>query len=179
MLRARRPFPSACAVVWPHRRRLCVCARHRGERSWQENASVWWFGLSEPSCLSSRGRQTRLRWSFVRARSRSLCRGVVHAIAWADEDLHFGHALAQDAMQARIALYESIDANLDARACHRVPQPVDLVAVDRRHPDVYGERVAYRIQLRSRLLGCPSSGLGQKTLVVSALVFVTHRAACR
>ncbi len=66
----------------------------------------------------------------------------VHAVARTDVDLQFGHALTQGAMRARVAMHEPIDADLDAGTGHVVPQAVDQVPVDGRHPDAHGTSVS-------------------------------------
>jgi len=68
----------------------------------------------------------------------------VHAVAGADIDLEFGHALAKDAMRAGIAVDEPIHANLDPGAGDMVPQAIDPVPVDGRHPDAHGHTVSHR-----------------------------------
>ena len=73
----------------------------------------------------------------------------VDAVAVTDVDLQFGHALAQDAMRTRVSMHEPIDADLDAGAGHVVPQAVDPVPVDGRHPDAPWTTVSYGLQLSS------------------------------
>gem|GEM_PF-5996473 len=40
-----------------------------------------------------------------------------------------------------------IDANLNSRAAHMVPQPVDPISIVDRHPDPHNSTVLYRIHL--------------------------------
>ena len=61
----------------------------------------------------------------------------VHAVAGADIDLEFGHALAEDAMRAGISVDEPIHSDLDPGAGDMVPQAIDPVPVDGRHPDAH------------------------------------------
>jgi hypothetical protein len=51
----------------------------------------------------------------------------VHAVAGADVDLQFRHALAKGAMRAGIAVDEPIHANLDPRTRDMIPQAIDPV----------------------------------------------------
>jgi hypothetical protein len=52
-------------------------------------------------------------------------------------------------MRAGVAVDGPIHANMDPRAGDMVPQTIDPVPLDGRHPDAHGERVAYRLRVSS------------------------------
>jgi hypothetical protein len=62
---------------------------------------------------------------------------MVFSLARTNIDLQFRQALAQGAMRARIAVDETIHSDLDPRAGDMVPQAIDPVPVDGRHPDAH------------------------------------------
>jgi hypothetical protein len=67
-------------------------------------------------------------------------------------------------MRAGIAVDEPIHANLDPSAGDMLPQAIDPVPVDGRHPDAHGKRVSYRLlvsSVGSRPIRSASGGVGR------------------